>query len=151
MLHSRLRGRFQFEDWRQTLQQTEQMIQDRKLHKKHILEQLSAIKVQIKQKMAERESVEQIYKQLSRLEKRLMDERTKSATILWRNFEDEDKIIDSLTQSARRCDEISNRLNGLGAVLDVNSAAENAVISDNEEEENCVGAAKEAVGRSKYR
>jgi len=145
LLQSRLRGGLQYENWRQSLQQTEQMMQERKLHRKHILEQLAAIKEQEKQKLTERDSVLQVYKQLAKLEKRLVEERTKSTALGRQYLEDESGKLKVLTQCVEKCSQIFDKLSGIGTVSDKDTST-----SDNEEEANDLEPAKEA-GRSKYR
>ena len=133
------------------MQQTEQMIQDRKLHKRHVMEQLAAIKTQVELRLAERESVVQIYKQLAKLEKRLIEERTKSTAMGQRYLEDESEKLNSFTQCVERCKEIFDKLTGIGHASGDDSMTGNVVIGDTEEEEKCLDTAKEVVGRSKYR
>ena len=120
-------------------------MQERKLHRKHILEQLAAIKEQEKQKLTERDSVLQVYKQLVKLEKRLVEERTKSTALGRQYLEDESGKLKVLTQCVEKCSQIFDKLSGIGTVSDKDTST-----SDNEEEANDLEPAKEA-GRSKYR
>ena len=115
------------------------------------MEQLAAIKKQVELRLAERESVVQIYKQLGKLEKRLIEERTKSTTMGQRYLDDESEKLSNFNQCVERCKEIFNKLTGIGNAPGNDSVAENAGGGDTEEEEKCLDTAKEVVGRSKYR
>ena len=153
LLQTRLRGRFQDENSSQSMLQTEQMIQERKLHRKHLSDHLEALKAQIEEKAAEHESVLQIYKQLVNLEDRLVEERNKSMTMGWKYIEKESGKLKSFTQCVEKCNEIFDKLSGMGGVLDDNSAADNVAFDDTLEEdtEDHVVAVKESTGKSKYR
>ena len=126
------------------------MMQERKLHRKHILEQLAAIKEQEKQKLAERDSVLQVYKQLAKVEKRLVEERAKSTTMGQHYLEDKNGKLKILTQCVEKCSQIFDKLSGIGTVSGKDVVTEDAPISDSEEDANDLEPTKEA-GRSKYR
>ena len=125
------------------------MIQERKLHKKHLSEQLETIKSKLNETSSENECMLQIYKQLANLENRLSEERSRSKEMGWRYLAEESGNLKSFTQCVKKCNEVIGKLTSINGTPDSQSATEEAAAFDAVEEFD--GSVKEAGTRSVYR
>lgn len=128
------------------------MIQERKLHKKHLLEQQETIRAQREEKLSEHKCMLQIYKQLTSLEDRLLSERNRSTRMGWRYLEEEKGMLDSFTQCVEKCNEIIDKLTSINELAGNESAImEEAAKFEAVEAHLDLMAGKNADLRSKYR
>ena len=110
LLQTRLRMKGAEEDLNQTLVQTEKMIQERKIHKKQLTEQLEAIKKERAVKLAEHESLLEIYRQLTGLENGLVEERNSSLKMGTRYLENANGKLNQFAKCVKQSNEIVNQL-----------------------------------------